>query len=102
MLSRWNTNGTVSWSKWISIDGTQNNDTTKVKVHSGFGGVDSSNNVYFLLVELVGTRGAYILKFNSSGTLQWQKNIPLISQSIILSIMESEVSKRVVICIVVL
>ena len=44
------------------------------------GGVDSSNNVYFLASSTgspSGTRGAFILKFNSSGTLQWQKNIPL-------------------------
>lgn len=78
MLTRWNTNGTVSWSKWISIDGTQNNATTQVSSTSGgLGGVDSSNNVYFVATGGTSgsTRGSYILKFNSSGTLQWQKSI---------------------------
>ena len=81
LLTCWNTNGTVSWSKWISVGGTQNNDSTNVNnTYGNLGGVDSSNNVYSLITSTGspgGTRGAFILKFNSSGTLQWQKNIPL-------------------------
>ena len=77
MLTVWNTNGTVSWTKWISIDGSQNNNSTNVgsTTNGGLGGVDSSNNVYIVVQGGTSgsTRTSYILKFNSSGTLQWQK-----------------------------
>ena len=78
MLTRWNSNGTVSWSKWLSIDGTQNNASTQVSsTGGGIGGVDSSNNIYVIANGGTNgsTRGSYIMKFNSSGTLQWQKSI---------------------------
>ena len=78
MLTRWNSNGTVSWSKWISIDGTQNNATTQVSsTGGGIGGVDSSNNIYFIASGGTNgsTEGSYIIKFNSSGTVQFQKKI---------------------------
>ena len=78
IVSRWNSNGTVSWSKWISVDGTQNTDTPNISSTSvSLGGVDSSDNVYILVNGGTSgsTEGSYIIKFNSSGTVQWQKNI---------------------------
>ena len=78
MLTRWNSNGTVSWSKWISIDNTQNNVLSDVSsTGGGIAGVDSSDNIYFIATGGTNgsTRGSYIMKFNSSGTLQWQKSI---------------------------
>ena len=78
IVSRWNSNGTVSWSKWISVDGTQNTDTPNINSTSvSLGGVDSSDNVYILVNGGTSgsTEGSYIIKFNSSGTVQWQKNI---------------------------
>ena len=75
LLTAWNANGTVSWSKWISIDGTQNNTSSTVSATSGaLAGVDSSDNIY-VLVNGGSSSTSYVMKFNSSGTVQWQKNI---------------------------
>ena len=75
LLTAWNANGTVSWSKWISIDGTQNNTSSTVSATGGaLAGVDSSDNVY-VLVNGGSSSASYVMKFNSSGTVQWQKTI---------------------------
>ena len=75
LLTAWNANGTVSWSKWISIDGTQNNTSSTVSSCGGaLAGVDSSDNVY-VLVNGGSSSTSHVMKFNSSGTVQWQKNI---------------------------
>ena len=84
IVSRWNSNGTVSWSKWISVDGTQNTDTPNISsTGAGLSGPDSSDNVY---VPVSGgtsgsTQGNYLLKFNSSGTVLYQKKIQRIFTS---------------------
>ena len=79
MLSCWNSNGTTSWSKWISVGATQNIDFTDVNSTQGtLGGVDSSDNIYFLVNSTGipgGTVGSFIIKFNSSGSRVWQKEI---------------------------
>ena len=43
----------------------------------GIGGVDSSNNIYVIVSGGTNgsTEGSYIIKFNSSGTVQYQKKI---------------------------
>ena len=75
LLTAWNANGTVSWSKWISIDGTQNNTSSTVSSCGGaLAGVDSSDNIY-VLVNGGSSSASYVMKFNSSGTVQWQKTI---------------------------
>jgi hypothetical protein len=75
LLTAWNANGTVSWSKWISIDGTQNNTSSTVSSCGGaLAGVDSSDNIY-VLVNGGSSSTSHVMKFNSSGTVQWQKNI---------------------------
>ena len=75
LLTAWNANGTVSWSKWISINGTQNNTTSTVSsCGGGLLGVDSSDNVY-VIVNGGSASTSHVMKFNSSGTVQWQKNI---------------------------
>jgi len=71
MLTVWNSDGTVSWSKWISVNGTQNNNSSNVGSTSVDGiGVDGSNNVYIVLYSNPNT---HLVKFNSSGTVQWKK-----------------------------
>ena len=75
LLTAWNANGTVSWSKWISVDGTQNNTSSNVSSCGGaLAGVDSSDNIY-VLVNGGSSSTSHVMKFNSSGTVQWQKNI---------------------------
>ena len=84
ILSRWNSNGTVSWSKWISVDGTQNTDTPNISSTGvGLAGVDSSDNIYVMASGGTSgsTLGDYIIKFNSSGTVQYQKKIQRIFTS---------------------
>ena len=77
LLTAWNANGTVSWSKWISVDGTQNNTSSNVSSCGGaLAGVDSSDNIY-VLVNGGSTSSSHVIKFNSSGTVQWKKNISL-------------------------
>ena len=75
LLTAWNANGTVSWSKWISVDGTQNNTSSNVSSCGGaLAGVDSSDNIY-VIVNGGSASTSHVMKFNSSGTVQWQKNI---------------------------
>ena len=79
MLTAWNSNGTVSWSKWISVDGTQNNTSSNVSTtiwrDPGMG-VDGSDNVYMLVFRWnPADTGDHVIKFNSSGTVQWKKKI---------------------------
>ena len=84
IVSRWNSNGTVSWSKWISVDGTQNNATTQVSSSGAVvAGVDSSDNIYVMVNGGTSgsTQGDYIIKFNSSGTVQYQKKVQRIYTS---------------------
>ena len=75
MLTVWNSDGTVSWSKWMEIDGHQNNSQigtgTYISSLSSSGGVDGSNNVYALVYKGL---SVHMIKFNSSGTVQWKKN----------------------------
>ena len=73
MLTVWNSDGTVSWTKWISIAGSQNNNSSNVgsTVSEGMA-VDGNNNVY-ALVATSGTN-CHLIKFNSSGTVQWKKS----------------------------
>jgi hypothetical protein len=73
MLTVWNSNGTVSWTKWISIAGSQNNTSMPVESTSIVGvSVDGNDNVY-ALVATFGTN-CHLIKFNSSGTVQWKKS----------------------------
>ena len=74
MLTVWNSNGTVSWTKWLSVDGSQNNTSSNVGTTGLTGiGVDDSDNVYVLLFGTGGNGGSVLIKFNSSGTVQWKK-----------------------------
>ena len=84
IVSRWNSNGTVSWSKWLSVDGTQNTDTPNISSSGAVvAGVDSSDNIYVMVNGGTSgsTLGDYIIKFNSSGTVQYQKKIQRIFTS---------------------
>ena len=74
MLTVWNSNGTVSWTKWISVAGSQNNNSSNVGT-TGIRGiaVDGNNNVYVVLFGSGGSSGDHLIKFNSSGTVQWKK-----------------------------
>lgn len=74
MLTVWNSNGTVSWSKWISVGGSQNNNSSNVGSTSSRGiSVDGNNNVYVHVFGSGGSSGEHLIKFNSSGTVQWKK-----------------------------
>ena len=74
MLTVWNSNGTVSWTKWISVAGSQNNNSSNVGSTTSRGiSVDSNNNVYALVTGSGGSSGEHLIKFNSSGTVQWKK-----------------------------
>ena len=72
MLTVWNSDGTVSWTKWISIAGSQNNNSSNVGTTYTEGiDVDGNNNVYILVA--TGGTDCHLIKFNSSGTVQWKK-----------------------------
>ena len=74
MLTVWNSNGTVSWTKWISVAGSQNNNSSNVGSTSAKGiAVDGNNNVYVHVFGSGGSSGEHLIKFNSSGTVQWKK-----------------------------
>ena len=74
MLTVWNSNGTVSWTKWISVAGSQNNNSSNVGSTTSRGiAVDGNNNVYVLVYGSGGSSGDHLIKFNSSGTVQWKK-----------------------------
>ena len=74
MLTVWNSNGTVSWTKWISVAGSQNNNSSNVGSTTSRGiAVDGNNNVYTLVTGSGGSSGEHLIKFNSSGTVQWKK-----------------------------
>ena len=74
MLTVWNSNGTVSWTKWISVAGSQNNNSSNVGSTTTRGiAVDGNNNVYVLVFGSGGSSGEHLIKFNSSGTVQWKK-----------------------------
>lgn len=68
-LGVWNTSGTFQWGRHIP----KNN----YMEWAGyiFTAVDDSGNIYLSFVESVTTKGAFILKFNSSGTLQWETRL---------------------------
>ena len=76
MLTVWNSNGTVSWSKWMEIDGHQEATSqigtgTYVSSMSRSVTADGSNNVYAVVYKGL---SVHMIKFNSSGTVQWKKN----------------------------
>ena len=68
LIMKYNSSGVLQWQR--TIDGASGTDL-------GFGiGVDSSGNVFVggqTQSEGLGTRSAHLVKYNSSGTLQWQK-----------------------------
>lgn len=75
MLTVWNSDGTVSWSKWMEIDGHQEATSqigtgTYVSSMSRSVTADGSNNVYAVVYK---GRDTHMIKFNSSGTVQWRK-----------------------------
>lgn len=67
-VAKLSTSGAVVWQRKITM-------TTRVFVRGMV--VDSSDNIYITLDGCVsGTKnGAYLLKYNSSGALQWQRKI---------------------------
>ena len=76
MLTVWNSDGTVSWSKWMEIDGyqeatSQQGTGTYVSSMSRSVAADGSNNVYAVVYKGL---SVHMIKFNSSGTVQWKKN----------------------------
>jgi hypothetical protein len=76
MVTVWNSDGSVSWSKWLSIDNTLNNNSsqqgtgTYVSAVTDAVAADGSNNVYALVYK---GHDTHMIKFNSSGTVQWKK-----------------------------
>jgi hypothetical protein len=76
---------TINWSRKFVIGTTMDNSTTNVTT-------DSSGNIYYVInvATTASPTGIVILKYNSSGTLQWQRQLttgltsstPLVSQDI--------------------
>ena len=63
MLTVWNSNGTVSWTKWISVAGSQNNNSSNVGSTTVEGvAVDGNNNVYVHVFGSGGSSGEHIIK----------------------------------------
>jgi len=60
ILSKWDSAGTVQWNTTVSGVGGNVNDRICITL-------DSSGNIYY------GTSGGELIKYNSSGTLQWQR-----------------------------
>lgn len=73
LIVKFNSSGTLQWQRVI---GNQYSNT-------GYGvGVDSSNNVYVvgeINTAVFSDHNTFIVKFNSSGTLQWQKVVSGVS-----------------------
>jgi hypothetical protein len=68
-LMQYNNSGTLQWQKKITLSGAT--------VEGGLNAVDSSGNIYFAIGGSISGSPQFVLllKFNSSGTLQWQRKI---------------------------
>lgn len=69
-----NASGVVQWSSFLGFVGSSYNPVCSV-------GVDSSGNVYLCncAESFAGTGSSFLAKYNSSGTLQWQKGIAVLT-----------------------
>lgn len=72
-VAKYNTSGTIQWQRsYVDTNTSGSQDTTFSEV-----AVDSSANVY-LVGKLKNTSGGFtlpVVKYDTSGTLQWQRNI---------------------------
>ena len=68
-LMQYNNSGTLQWQKKITLSGGT--------LSGGLNVVDSSGNIYFAINGSISGAPNFVLllKFNSSGTLQWQRKI---------------------------
>lgn len=68
LLVRYDTNGTLLWQKAFSAG-------TNVTQYASGLTIDSSNNIYCLVQSQESPAPVFLIKYNSSGTLQWQRRI---------------------------
>ena len=77
LFVKYNSSGVLQWQKTISNDTYNSNDTAYGLV------IDSSDNVYLSgktdLSSGGGSSALFVAKFNSSGTLQWQRIVENVS-----------------------
>lgn len=74
LITKYDTNGTVQWGKFLQPP-TATNNTTGVSIV-----LDDSGNTYSLITNTT-TNYAYIVKLDTSGTTVWQKRINVIGFS---------------------
>jgi Beta-propeller repeat len=65
-LAKYDSSGTLQWQRKVTVSGLAFQDLTGVAT-------DSSNNVYLICSTNNSPIKNYILKYNSAGTLQWQR-----------------------------
>ena len=68
-ITKYNSSGDIQWIR--TLEGTNNQSGEKIQVDS------TSSNIYVCGVQNFGlnTQSAVIAKYNTSGTLQWQRNL---------------------------
>ena len=66
---KWNSSGTLQWMRQISAVQTGGNNQKGVRV-----AVDPTGNVYWMTQNPSSPATKYIIKYNSSGTIQWQRS----------------------------
>ncbi len=70
LIGKWNTSGTLQWQRIIGGNGGQN---TGEASYTQACGCDSSDNLYVIGRVWVSKTCIFVCKYNSSGSLQWQR-----------------------------
>ena len=73
ILVKWNSSGSIQWQKMVGGSGTD-----QQRGYNNTVAVDSLDDVYItgdMTSDGAGSEDFYLAKFNSSGTLQWDKNL---------------------------
>ena len=93
LVAKYNNSGTLQWKRTIGGSGASDNGRSIT--------IDSSDNVYIGGVSTgggVGVYDCYTVKFNSSGTEQWQKSLGISGQQINIQAIASDSSNNVYVC----
>lgn len=70
-IAKYNTSGTIQWQRSLTTSLS-----ASLQINRSYSiSIDSSNNLYICGSILTAQRGGFIAKYDSSGTIQWQREI---------------------------